>query len=115
MLIGMGSRLEGIDEDYKLRFICKTQKLLDDKVSATHKFLGASLSFQEGSAMWRQDLPIWDIHKPKSPTNPIMNPEISVQSAEQAYGLVREYCVLGRSRKKNSFRTGIEDLERYCL
>jgi len=105
---------EGIDERYKPRFICRTQKLLDDKASETHNFLDASLTFQEGNAVWEQDFPIWDIYKSKSHTNPLMNPKIHVQSVEHAYGLLKEYYSLGLFRKKDFFRAGIADLERYC-
>ncbi len=105
---------DGIDQDYKPRFVFKTQKLLDGGVNETHTFLNASLTFQDGDAVWRQDLPIIDLTKPKSSINPLMNPEIPVQSAEHAYDLFKEYYTNTWFSKKSVYERGMNDLERYC-
>lgn len=104
----------GIDTTYKLSFISKTQKLLDDRISEMYAFLDASLEFQNGNAMWRQDLPIIDLTRPESSTNPLMNPEIPIQSAEHAYDLFKNYFVSSWFSKRNGYERGIADLEKYC-
>ena len=115
MLIGkqLQSMSEGI-QDYKLKFVSKTQKLLGDRVNETHTFLDASLTFQEGNAVWRQDLPIFNITKHRSRTNPLMHPEISVHSAEHAYNLFKEYYTNNWFSKKGAYKRGIDNLEKYC-
>jgi hypothetical protein len=105
---------EGMDADCKLRFISRTQRLLDDGATETHNFLDASLIFQEGDAIWKQDLAIIDTDKPQSPTNPLMNPEIPVKSASHAYDLFREYYLNAWLSKKNVYTRSIGDLEEYC-
>jgi hypothetical protein len=103
-----------IDQVYKAKFISKTQKLLDDRVSETHIFLDASLTFQDGSSVWRQDLPIINLIKAISSTNPLINPEITVQSAEHAYDLFKEYYTNAWFFKKEVYGRGADNLERYC-
>ncbi len=105
---------DGIEQKYRLRFVSKTQKLLDDKVNETHAFLDASLIFQNGNAVWRQDLPIIDNTKPISSTNPLINPEIPVQSSEHAYGLFKEYYLSVWFYEKGAYERGVDDLEKYC-
>ncbi len=105
---------EGVDQSYKLRFVAKTQKLLDDKVNEIHTFLDASLTFQDGSAVWRQDLLTFDSTKRISSTNPLINPEILAQSAEHAYDLFKEYYTNTWFSKKDAYERGIDDLEKYC-
>ena len=105
---------DGIDQTYKPSFVSKTQKLLTDRVNETHTFLDASLEFQNGSAMWRQDLPIIDLTRPRSSTNPLMNPEIPIQSAEHAYDLFKEYYTDAWFSKKGAYGRGVDDLEKYC-
>ncbi|MCK4649746.1 hypothetical protein KAT36_00800 [Candidatus Pacearchaeota archaeon] len=103
-----------IDHTYKSSFVSRTQKLLDNRVNETRTFLDASLTFQNGSAMWRQDLPIIDITKLRSLTNPLINPEIPVQSSEHAYDLFKKYYTNAQFSKKGAYQRGIDDLERYC-
>lgn len=105
---------DGIDEDYKTRFISKTQRLLDGGINETHTFLDASLTFHNGKATWKQDLPIIDAKKSKSPTNPLRNPKIQVQSAEHSYDLFKEYYNCALLHKKDAYEKGKSDLERYC-
>ena len=105
---------KGIDKEYKPRFISKTQKLLDKRVNEIHTFLDASLTFQEGNAVWRQDLPIIDGTKSLSSTNPLMNPEIPVQSSNHAYGLFKKYYTSAWFSKKDVYERGLDDLEKYC-
>ena len=99
-----------INEKYKARFVSKTQKLLDDRVNETHTFLDASLIFQRGNAIWRQDSPIIDLNKPRYSTNPLRNPEIPVESAGHAYDLFRDYYLNSWISKKNAYLEGLEDL-----
>jgi len=106
---------EAIDTEYKLRFVSRTQRLLDDRATETHNFLDASLTFREGSAMWEQDLTIMDCDKPQSSTNPLINPKISVRSASHAYDLLKEYYSDSLVRGKTIVGTGIENLEEYCV
>ena len=105
---------EGIDQGYKPRFVSKTQKLLDNMVNETHFFLGASLTFQKGEAVWKQDLSIIDITRPISSTNPLMNPKIPVQSADHAYNLFKKYYKDMWFNKKSVYLRGLADLEKYC-
>ena len=105
---------DGIDQEYKPRFVSKTQKLLDDMVNEKYTFLDASLTFQKGEAVWKQDLPIIDITKPKSSTNPLMNPKIPVQSADHAYDLFKKYYTNMWFNRKHVYERGIADLEEYC-
>jgi len=105
---------DGIDETYKLSFVSKTQKLLDDRVNETHTFLDASLKFEKGSAKWKQDLQIIDDTKPISSTNPPINPEIIIKSAENAYKLFKNYYIGTWLFKKDAYENGFKDLERYC-
>jgi len=103
-----------IDQTYKLIFVSKTQKLLDDRVNETHTFLDASLTFQEGKATWRQDLPIIDLTKYRSSTNPLVNPEICVKSSGHVYNLFKKYYTDLWFSKKIAYERGVDDLERYC-
>jgi len=116
--MSIGERLQamsdGIDQTYKPSFVSKTQKLLDDRVNETHNFLDASLNFQDGNAIWRQDLPIIDLTKPESSTNPLMNPKIQIQSSKHAYGLFKKYCNQALLSKKGAYIRELDDLERYC-
>ncbi len=105
---------ESIDEKYKSKFITKTQKLLDEKISETYKFIDASLNFQKGNAIWKQDLMIIDINKPKSSKNPLINPEIPVKSAEHTYNLLKKYYTEVWFSKNNAFERGRDNLEAYC-
>ena len=105
---------DGIDQEYKFRFISKTQKLFDSMINETYTFLSASLTFQKGEAVWKQDLPIMEITKPRSPTNPLMNPKIPVQSADHAYNLFKKYYINLWFNKNHVYERGIADLEKYC-
>lgn len=105
---------DSVDLKYKFKFISKTQEIIDSRASAAHAFLDASLTFQDGSAVWRQDLPIFDLDKPESPTNPIINPEIPVESPGHAYDLFKNYFNNVRICKKGSWEMGLEGLEKYC-
>jgi len=116
--MNIGKQFQGastsIDEAYKPRFISKTKKLLNRKVNETHTFLDASLIFKKGRMVWRQDLPIIDLTKPKSSTNPLMNPKINVTSVDEAYKLFKEYYVTSWFSKKAAYVKGMDDLEKYC-
>lgn len=117
MTIGkqLQSMSDGIDEVFKAKFIKKTQKLLTERVTETHTFLDASLAFESGKAVWRQDLPMIDFNKRQSATNPLMNPTIPVQTAKQAYKLFKGYYVSAWLAKGSAgYQQGISDLERYC-
>lgn len=105
---------DGIDQEYKPRFVSKTQKLLDDRVNETYTFLNASLTFQEGGAIWKQDLPIFDTTKHRSSTNLLRNSKIPIQSAKHAYDLFKEYYTSTWFSKKGAYKRGIDNLERYC-
>ena len=105
---------DGIDRFYKQKFIAKTQSLLDAKVTALHTFLDASLDFANGEAVWNQDLQIIDSDRPRSATNPLKNPEFTVQSAENAYMLFKEYFMDSLFAKKKAYERGLADLEQYC-
>jgi hypothetical protein len=115
MTIGtqLQSTQEGIREIYGSRFILRTQGLMDRCVDETHTFLGASLTFRKGNALWKQDLPILDFERPISDSNPLKNPEMPVQSADHAYNLFEEYYAGIIFLRKNSFVNGIKDLEKY--
>ena len=105
---------DGIDRTYKHSFVSKTQKLFNDRVNETHTFLDASLTFQNGSTMWKQDLPIIDLTRSRSSTNPLINPKIPVQSSEHAYDLFKKYYTNVWLSKKSAYKRGMDDLERYC-
>lgn len=100
--------IQNVDRCYRERFIAKTKKLLEEKASGSYQFVDGSLKFDNGRAVWEQDVQTLQVKHLQ------WENKIDVKSAGQAFNLIMSYFTKCLNTKQGSYDQGISALEQYC-
>lgn len=104
--------LEGIEkavDEYASRFVSQTQKLLDDRVTTSFKFVDATLNFNNGKMTFTDDMAVFSL---KTVINPART--FPVKTAQEAFEYLKQYVGMAELVKEDGCSRAIADLNKYC-